>query len=275
MQRAGNALSSWHHGFRSVRSQYNVSGMSGRIFPEMGNYGSSVRGTKLCACNARNFLDVSRLMCWHGACKILRKSRRAPGGFVKKIQRLSFLATLSIAIGMISWGSALQAQNTTPSTMPDRQAQQPSSSPDSTPAQQTPQTSPTPAPSTPETTPSSPAQSPSSQSPDANSPSSRTPDSSQTPNTTTPNSRMPQSGSQSASPSGSSSAAGSASSAAGAGESQTFSGTVTKQGDKYVLKDDAGHTYDIDHQDEVKKFEGKRVRVQGTLDPATNKIMVK
>ena len=75
---------------------------------------------------------------------------------MKKIQRLSFLATLSIAIGMISWGSALQAQNTTPSTMPDRQAQQPSSSPDSTPAQQTPQTSPTPAPSTPETTPSSP-----------------------------------------------------------------------------------------------------------------------
>jgi Protein of unknown function (DUF5818) len=86
---------------------------------------------------------------------------------------------------------------------------------------------------------------------------------------------MPQSGSQDASPSGSSSATGSASSAAGAGESQTFSGTVTKSGDKYVLKDDAGHTYDIDHQDEVKKFEGKRVRVQGTLDPATNKIMVK
>lgn len=86
---------------------------------------------------------------------------------------------------------------------------------------------------------------------------------------------MPQSGSQDPSASGSSSATGSASSAAGAGESQTFSGTVTKQGDKYVLKDDAGHTYDIDHQDEVKKFEGKRVRVQGTLDPSTNKIMVK
>lgn len=189
-----------------------------------------------------------------------RKSRRAPGGFVKKIQTLSFLATLAIAIGMISWGSALQAQNTTPSTTPDSQAQQPSSSPDSTPPPQA-------TPSTPDSTPS--AQSPSSQSPDANSPSSQTPD------TTTPNSRMPQSGSQDASPSGSSSATGSASSAAGAGENQTFSGTVTKQGDKYVLKDDAGHTYDIDHQDEVKKFEGKRVRVQGTLDPATNKIMVK
>jgi len=42
-----------------------------------------------------------------------------------------------------------------------------------------------------------------------------------------------------------------------------------------VLKDDAGKTYDIDHQDEVKKFDGKRVRVQGTLDPSGSKIMVK
>ena len=172
---------------------------------------------------------------------------------MKKIQTLSFLATLAIALGMISWGSALHAQDATPST-PNSQAQQPSSTPDATP---------TPSPSTPDSTPS------------AQSPSSQSPDSTQAPDTTTPSSRMPQSGSQDASPSGSSSATGSASSAAGAGDSQTFSGTVTKSGDKYVLKDDAGHTYDIDHQDEVKKFEGKRVRVQGTLDPATNKIMVK
>lgn len=56
---------------------------------------------------------------------------------------------------------------------------------------------------------------------------------------------------------------------------QEFSGTVTKVGDKYVLKDDGGHTYDIDHQDEVKKFDGKRVRVKGTLDPTGQKILVK
>ena len=47
-----------------------------------------------------------------------------------------------------------------------------------------------------------------------------------------------------------------------------------KQGDKYMLKDDTGKTYDIDHQTDVAKFEGKRVRVQGTLDPS-GKIMVK
>ena len=55
---------------------------------------------------------------------------------------------------------------------------------------------------------------------------------------------------------------------------QTFSGTVVKSGDKYVLKDDSGKVYDIDHQDQVKKFEGKRVRVHGTLDPTGTKIIV-
>jgi hypothetical protein len=140
-----------------------------------------------------------------------------------RIQSLSFLATLAIAL--LCWGSTLNAQNT-PSTPPDRQAQQPSSSPDTTPQQSTPDT-----------------QQPPDQAP-------------------------PQSGAQQ-SQSGSSADSGAASG------TQTFSGTVAKQGDKYVLKDDSGKTYDIDHQDEVKKFEGKRVRVQGTLDPATNKIMVK
>ena len=165
--------------------------------------------------------------------------------FVKtRIQFLSVLATLALA--MICWGSALQAQNT-PSTTPDRQAQQPSSSPDTTPPQSTPET----------------------QAPSSQSPSSQTPDSTQSPDTTTPppSSRTPESGAQQPP-----SRSGADSGAAG---TQTFSGTVVKQGDKYVLKDDSGHTYDIDHQDEVKKFDGKRVRVQGTLDPSTNKIMVK
>ena len=160
-----------------------------------------------------------------------------------RIQSLSFLATLAIAFGMIAMGGTLHAQNS-PSSSPDRQAQQPSQSPDTT---QTPPPQSQEPPST---------QSPSSQTP------SQTPDTNRTPDTT-PQSTPP---------------SGSASGAAGAGtgnESQVFSGTVVKQGDKYVLKDDSGKSYDIDHQDEVKKFEGKRVRVQGTLDPATNKLMVK
>lgn len=52
------------------------------------------------------------------------------------------------------------------------------------------------------------------------------------------------------------------------GNTQTFTGVVTKSGDKYVLKDDAsGKTYDLDHQDMVKKYDGQKVRVKGTLDP--------
>jgi hypothetical protein len=47
---------------------------------------------------------------------------------------------------------------------------------------------------------------------------------------------------------------------------QVFAGTVTKAGDKYVLQMADGTAYDIDHQDLVKKYEGKQVRVKGTLD---------
>lgn len=197
-------------------------------------------------CNAQPGARASSSISWQSVCNSLAKEPHWLWRiFVKKrIQSLSFLATLAIAFGMISWGSTLHAQNA-PSSTPDRQAQQPSSSPDSTPPQSEPQTSPTPPPSMPDT------QSPS-----------------QTPDTTAPSSRTPESGAQQ-------STTGAAADSGAAAGTQTFSGTVTKQGDKYVLKDESGHTYDIDHQDEVKKFEGKRVRVQGTLDPSSNKIMVK
>jgi cytoskeletal protein RodZ len=48
---------------------------------------------------------------------------------------------------------------------------------------------------------------------------------------------------------------------------QSFSGTIVKTGDKYMLQDDAtGKSYDLDHQSEVQKYEGKKVKVNGTLD---------
>jgi hypothetical protein len=50
-------------------------------------------------------------------------------------------------------------------------------------------------------------------------------------------------------------------------DNQVFTGTIVKSGDKYVLQDAAsGNTYDIDHQEQLKEFEGKKVRVHGTLD---------
>jgi Protein of unknown function (DUF5818) len=57
------------------------------------------------------------------------------------------------------------------------------------------------------------------------------------------------------------------------GAVQAFSGTIVKEGDRYMLHDDAtGQTYDLDHQDEVQKFAGKRVRVHGTRDASGKMI---
>ena len=54
---------------------------------------------------------------------------------------------------------------------------------------------------------------------------------------------------------------------AGSTPVQTFTGTIVKSGDKYVLQDSAaGTSYDIDHQDLVAQHAGRRVRVSGILD---------
>ena len=56
---------------------------------------------------------------------------------------------------------------------------------------------------------------------------------------------------------------------------QNFTGTVVKSGDKYMFQDEAtGNTYDIDHQNELQKFEGKKVKVRGSLDASTKTIHV-
>jgi outer membrane biosynthesis protein TonB len=156
-----------------------------------------------------------------------------------KIQYLSFLATLAVVLGLISWGSTLHAQ-TTPATPADQtpadQQTQPTPTPDTPPTQQTQQPTPAPSPDSP---------------PPAQQPPAQTPDQSQAPSDNSPSAAAPS-----------------------ASDGQTFSGTVVKAGDKYVLKTDSGKTYDIDHQDEVKKFDGKRVRVKGKLDDSGTKIQV-
>ena len=56
-------------------------------------------------------------------------------------------------------------------------------------------------------------------------------------------------------------------------DAQSFTGTIIKSGDKYMFQDAAtGKTYDIDHQEEIQKFEGKRVKVNGTLDASGKMI---
>jgi uncharacterized protein YdeI (BOF family) len=56
---------------------------------------------------------------------------------------------------------------------------------------------------------------------------------------------------------------------------QTFSGTIMKSGDKYVLQDASGTNYDIDRQDLVRSRAGKKVRINGVLDPDGKTIHVK
>lgn len=124
------------------------------------------------------------------------------------------------------------------------------------------------------------------QQPDANSPSSSTPSAqSQQPGQnqpgTPPSSQQPGATDPSQSPSqqpGAQPPAGQAgpdAQAQSASDGQTFSGTVSKSGDKYVLQDASGKTYDVDRQEELKKYEGKQVRIKGTLDPDGKTIHVK
>jgi uncharacterized protein YdeI (BOF family) len=58
-------------------------------------------------------------------------------------------------------------------------------------------------------------------------------------------------------------------------QGQIFAGTIKKTGDKYVLQDASGTSYDVDRQDLVKKYEGQKVRINGTLDPDGKTIHVK
>jgi len=56
-------------------------------------------------------------------------------------------------------------------------------------------------------------------------------------------------------------------------KTQTFVGTIMKSGDQFVFSDDANNlSYQLDDQETASQFEGKKVRVTGTLD-AANKII--
>jgi cytoskeletal protein RodZ len=115
-------------------------------------------------------------------------------------------------------------------------------------AQQTPQSPSQPAASPSQQSPSSPSQTPGQQP-------------SQTPGQTPDQSAQP--GANSQTPSG------------GQDQGQTFAGTIVKQGDKYVLQDASGKSYEVEPQTDMKKYEGKQVRIMGTLDPDGKTIHVK
>jgi len=47
---------------------------------------------------------------------------------------------------------------------------------------------------------------------------------------------------------------------------QTLTGTIIKDGSRYILKVSNGTIYQLDDQDRAQKYEGKQVKVLGTLD---------
>jgi len=55
---------------------------------------------------------------------------------------------------------------------------------------------------------------------------------------------------------------------------QTFTGKIVKDGDKYVLKVANSTSYQLDEQSGAQKYENKDVRVIGTLDTGSNTIRV-
>ena len=55
---------------------------------------------------------------------------------------------------------------------------------------------------------------------------------------------------------------------------QTLSGTVIKLGNKYVLKTTDKQTYELDDQDKAREYEGKQVKIVGSLDRTTNMIHI-
>ena len=55
---------------------------------------------------------------------------------------------------------------------------------------------------------------------------------------------------------------------------QSFTGTVSKEADSFVLKVSDTTSYKLDNQQQVQEYQGQRVRVTGTLDPSINLIHV-
>ena len=58
-------------------------------------------------------------------------------------------------------------------------------------------------------------------------------------------------------------------------QARTFTGTVMKNGDNFVLSDPSSKTsYMLDDVRKASQFEGKKVKVTGTVDVANNVIHV-
>jgi hypothetical protein len=55
---------------------------------------------------------------------------------------------------------------------------------------------------------------------------------------------------------------------------QTFKGTIVKSGSRYILKVSSNSSYQLDDQEMAKRYEGKQVRIEGTLDANGNSVHI-
>lgn len=55
---------------------------------------------------------------------------------------------------------------------------------------------------------------------------------------------------------------------------QTFTGTIVKDGSRYILKVSGNNVYQLDDQDKARRYNGKRVRIEGTLDANGNSVHI-
>jgi hypothetical protein len=57
-------------------------------------------------------------------------------------------------------------------------------------------------------------------------------------------------------------------------ESKEFTGKIANHEGKYTLQGEDGKTYQLDDQDKAKEFDGKNVKVTGTLDEESMTIQI-
>ena len=60
----------------------------------------------------------------------------------------------------------------------------------------------------------------------------------------------------------------------GQAKSATFTGTVVRNGELYMLRDSSGQVFGLDDSEKAKPFEGKTVKVTGQLDEQEKVIHV-
>ena len=57
-------------------------------------------------------------------------------------------------------------------------------------------------------------------------------------------------------------------------EAQTFTGQIMNHDGKFALHGEDGKTYQLDDQDKAKEFDGKKVKITGSLDEESMTILV-